>query len=52
MTEKQKELIELIRNENASVEEVLMIATTVVCGFLTQSLSCQELTAVGLQEQG
>lgn len=49
MTENQKELIALIR-ENDCPEEALMTAALIIVGFLKQHESSVEPDSVGLQE--
>lgn len=49
MTAKQKELLELIR-ENDKPESALMTATIIVLGFLKQHESFELPSAVGSQE--
>ena len=51
MTENQKELIELIR-ENDSPKQALMAAALVIIGFLKQHESSVVQASVGLQGHG
>lgn len=51
MTENQNELIALIR-ENDSPEQALMVAASVIVGFLKQLESSVEQVSVGLQALG
>lgn len=51
MSENQIELISLIR-ENDSPEQALMIAATVILGFLKLHESSVEQASVGLQVHG
>jgi hypothetical protein len=51
MTENQKELIDLIR-ENDSPKQALMAAALIIVGFLKQHESSVEQASVGLQEHG
>lgn len=51
MTENQKELIDLIR-ENDSPQQALMAAALVIVGFLKQHGSSVEQVSVGLQVLG
>lgn len=51
MTENQKELIELIR-ENDNHQQALMVATLIIVGYLKQHESSVEQASVGLQVLG
>lgn len=51
MTENQKELIELIR-ENDCPEKALVAATTIIINYLKQHESSVVQASVGLQEHG
>ena len=51
MTENQKELIDLIR-ENESPKQALMTAALIIIGFLKQRESSVEQASVGLQVLG
>lgn len=51
MSENQKELIDLIR-ENDCPEEAMMTATLIILGFLKQHESSVGQASVGLQELG
>lgn len=51
MTENEKELIELIR-ENDSPEEALMTAAVIILGYLKQHESFESQVSAYLQELG
>lgn len=51
MSENQSELIGLIR-ENDKPEQALMVATTIILGFLKLHESSVEQVSVGLQVHG
>jgi hypothetical protein len=51
MTENQSDLIALIR-ENDSPEQALMMAATIIVGFLKQHESSEVQVSVGLQVHG